>query len=274
MSSKKIYKVSYSKDTIDDIITQLIKEEKEKGKEKPDNDPFSEIKRNINSAYVSTSNLLQKYKRVNLGIDDCNSLKEIEELFAEENVEECTSLMDKVEYLIVSSDQEIVSNFFPFDQLKHNYYSIKSIKNECEEKILHFKLELLNGQINNLNKKAEETIDGVKKINKQYENIGSTILTIILSVTVVTTSLTAMTKLDVQYIPLFIVGITWFAMTIIVFISDLFKSKDYNSKQAKGLYVIISILLFGILLLNIFYNSSLHNPEKCTNVVRNDEESE
>ena len=272
MSKKNTYKTFYSKDQIDDIITQIINEEKEK--EKFNNDPFSEIRRNINSAYISTSNLLQKYKRVSLGIDDCNSLEEITELFAEENIGECSSLMDNAEYLIVSSDKEIVSNFSSFDQLKHNFYSIKSIKNECEEKILHFKLELLSGQINSMNKNAEETINGVKKINKQYENIGSTILTIILSITVVTTSITAITKLEVQYIPLFIVGITWFAMTIIVFISDLFRYKDSNSKQAKGLYIIISILLFGILLLNVFYNSDLYNPEKCTNVITTNEESD
>ena len=70
-----------------------------------------------------------------------------------------------------------------------------------------------------------------EKLNKKFEGIGSTVISIILSITVTTTAITSISRINAIYIPIFIISLAWLSMTILIFINDLFSPNNSNIKQ-------------------------------------------
>ena len=108
--------------------------------------------------------------------------------------------------------------------------------------------------------------DKSKCIEEKFEGIGSTILSTVVSLTVVVTAITAIEKISVIYIPLYLVSMVWLCMTLIIFINNLFNKKDFNNRQATFLYFVISTLVIILLFGTVFYimnnDAKIMNNEK------------
>lgn len=256
---KKIKKVKNSNDyiinnetndDISDVIDQILAENTK-------NVEIHAIKNEISNSFSNSSSIISELRKLLFIIDCSDNYEEAYQCYAKINLK-YEEEISHIEYLIISSDSELLKGFSSFEMMKHNFYVISNLLLDCKAQMLVKKTDEAFENINKISKSSEDLKNKSLKIEKQYENIGSTILTIVLSVTVVTTSIAAISRINAIYIPVFIVGLVWLSMTLMVFITDLFKYKESNSKQAVGLYFLITLLL-GILLADIYFNYDRYN---------------
>lgn len=117
---------------------------------------------------------------------------------------------------------------------------------DCKSLIASRKMEAIDDKLEKIQLKSNT-------IEEKFEGIGSTILSTVVSLTVVVTAITAIEKISAIYIPLYLFSMVWLCMTLIVFINNLFNKNDFNSKQARILYIIIFVLVFIILIGTLVY---------------------
>lgn len=155
------------------------------------------------------------------------------------------SKLNDIEYLISSSEDSEINKYQHYSSMQHNYYKIKTAILDCKSLVTSRRMKDIDNKLNTIELKS-------KSIDEKFEGIGSTILSTIVSLTVVITAISAIEKIPECYIPLYLISIVWLAMTLIVFISNLFNKNDFNNKQAVFMYGVISILEFIIVITTKF----------------------
>lgn len=171
---------------------------------------------------------------------------EIKKYTIEDFEREYNDDIEQIEAIISSSEESGIHDQSNYRKLQHNYYELKN-------KILICKTNNFSKTIKEVENKLASLDYKSKGIEEKFEGIGSTILSTVVSLTVVVTAITAIEKISAIYIPLYLFSMVWLCMTLIVFINNLFNKNDFNSRQAKILYIIVSILVFIILICTLVY---------------------
>ena len=246
---KSISEINLDDSKIKNKIRELLVEKQPKEPQ--------EISKDIDSCFRKTNDLITKIVALKRKINSVNKINNdsIQSMKASVAMYEHNNILAHVEYILSNAEVDVVRNIDNYAKLQHNYYYIKNL-------LLEIKNIISNKNIENIEKKLRQINKESKTLNSKFEGIGSTVMNIILTITVVTTGITGISRINSIYIPIFIVGLVWLAMTSMVFINNLFSANDYNSKQAKGLYAIITILFFIIMIytLGIVVNNNHEIP--------------
>lgn len=220
---------------ITDIVEDLVKKDTKE----------ENLEKNINYYWIISEELLKSISMLKNKIE-----KSKEEDYGQSYItgfeEKNQSNLDDIEYLISSSEDSQITKFSHYSTMQHNYYKIRTAILDCKSIIFSRKMSVIDNKLKVIEEKS-------KTIEEKFEGIGSTILSTVVSLTVVITAITAINSIPPVYIPLYLISMVWLAMTLIVFINNLFNKKDFNSKQATFLYGIISLLVVIILFGTIFY---------------------
>ena len=175
-----------------------------------------------------------------------SSTQKIKKYTIEDFENEYSDDIEQIEAIISSSEESGIHSQSNYRKLQHNYYELKN-------EILICKTNNFSKTIKDVENKLAVLDYKSRGIEEKFEGIGSTILSTVVSLTVVVTAITAIEKISAIYIPLYLFSMVWLCMTLIVFINNLFNKNDFNSRQARILYIIISILVFIILICTLFY---------------------
>ena len=104
--------------------------------------------------------------------------------------------------------------------------------------------------------REKEEIDKAHKqsesILNKLESVGSTVISMILSLGIVTALIYAIDRIDIRYVPLFVVCTLWLGLTMLIFNSRWFQYKDKTVENNIWLYVIISVFTLFIIMYTIF----------------------
>ena len=172
------------------------------------------------------------------------------DIFFHNNGDELTNFFDTFEGI---QQMDIQLPQEDKDKLSYFYQQLKNSVLECE--LMEQKLQ--NQQIEKLLVDTKENIDNDKvKINDildKLEGIGPTIIGMIVSLSVVTTLITTIQNIDVNYLPIFVLSTMWLGMTMIVFIGRWFQHSDGKAKENKWLYVIMSFFTIAVIVYTIFF---------------------
>ena len=181
-------------------------------------------------------------------LDDIKNRKKTYEVIEEREIFELIheDEIKKIEYVITNGlNIDIFKDVREFKLLTHNFYSIRN-------KMLDLKTNAINDKIKNHETVLNDDIDKIKVLENKFEGIGSTAITMITSIGVITSSIAAIEKISSQYIPLFIISMIWMGMTFIVFINKVFSNKDDNSSEALFMYYMITVI--WLITLGITFN--------------------
>ena len=177
-------------------------------------------------------------------IDSCK--QKIKKYTIDDFENEYNDDIEQIEAIISSSEESGIHDKSSYRKLQHCYYKLKNEILICKTNSFSRTMKDVENKLASLDYKS-------RGIEEKFEGIGSTILSTVVSLTVVVTAITAIEKISAIYIPLYLFSMVWLCMTLIVFINNLFNKNDFNSKQARILYIIISILVFIILICTLFY---------------------
>lgn len=143
-------------------------------------------------------------------------------------------------------DEEILS------KLRNNHNRINNLL--LESKLLEQTIE--NEKIKKELDREKEEIDKAHKqsesILNKLESVGSTVISMILSLGIVTALIYAIDRIDIRYVPLFVVCTLWLGLTMLIFNSRWFQYKDKTVENNIWLYVIISVFTLFIIMYTIF----------------------
>lgn len=196
---------------------------------------YDELKERANYCFNASNEIMTKISFVSGQEDAVEKEKEFKRLKKDRDVDKD---IETIENFLFLSDFDVEMNIPVVPQIRHNYYYIKNSLMEIELSI-------------NSHKVSKAT-DKIEDMGGKLENIVGLIISVILSITIVTTSLSVLAKLDVEYIPLYIVSMVWLGMTLFAFCANLFNNKKFN-KSATVLYVCVSFLELAILAITILY---------------------
>lgn len=195
----------------------------------------------IERLYDSISNLVEFYlKEIKTFNNDLNNILKIKNIEDKEKrlLEKERDLSKKIdmhEYL-ANPDTEIIGRIRMVESFRHNYYNLKN-------NILSIKSEIMINKLDTY----EEKISGLSFLETKFENLGATVISIILSISIITAAITAIEKLDVKNVLVFILSIAWFGMTYLLFIHYLFNKNTKKNKSAVVLYAVITIVWILVL---------------------------
>lgn len=201
----------------------------------------SNEKKEINNLYNSIGNIVQQYlleiKKFNNELNDISKLEDInkkeEELLRIEKI--LSDKFDIYEYLS-NPDSEVIKKVGMIESFRHNYYILKN-------NILSIKSEIMIDKLDRCDKK----INRISSLESKFENLGGTMISIILSISIIVTAITAIEKLDIENVLLFVVCLVWFGMTFLLFVHYLFSDKEKQNKGAIILYTVITLLMIMLI---------------------------
>lgn len=188
------------------------------------------IVKSIAEKYTDEIKILSKELSTISKIKD-NSEKEIK---FEEFEKNKLKNLENIEY-IINLDTELVKDVKIINALRHYYY-------ELNNNILSIKNEIMVNKLNDY----EEKIERIDSLESKFENLGATVISIILSISLISAAITAIEKLDISQVIVFLVCLVWFGMTFLLFIHDLFSAKKKQGKTAIIMYFIITITMIAV----------------------------
>lgn len=195
----------------------------------------------IDNLYDSIANFIELYlkeiKSFNNELSNILKIKNIEEKEKRllEKEKTISKKIDMYEYL-ANPDTEIIARIRMIESFRHNYYNLKN-------NILSIKSEIMINKLDTY----EEKISRISFLETKFENLGATVISIILSISIITAAITAIEKLDIKNVLVFILSIAWFGMTYLLFVHYLFNKNRENNKGAVVLYAVITIVWILIL---------------------------
>ncbi|MGN1302999.1 MAG: hypothetical protein ACI4VO_05135 [Clostridia bacterium] len=215
-------------------ITYIINLDREKIKE-----TAKENKKNINIVEDCkkfcrnySNKDFKKYDVFNLKniCDEGNGLLDTY-FITEENKQENASFIIQLEYIIMSANYALIS---------------KQMEN-TRQKTVEFN-EKINKTTRNAEKLEEDAklrTEEIKHMKNDIKSIITTILAIVLAFSIIPTAITAVTKIDTNYILPFMSSIIVFGMFMVIFIYSIYQDKiKVSTWFILGLSVIICICLW------------------------------
>lgn len=191
--------------------------------------------------YDSIANFVELYlkeiKSFNNELSSILKIKDIEEKEKRllEKEKTLSKRIDMYEYL-ANPDTEIMARIRMIESFRHNYYNLKN-------NILSIKSEIMINKLDTY----EEKISRIGFLEAKFENLGATVISIILSISIISAAITAIEKLKFKNVLVFVVSIVWFGMTYLLFVHYLFNKNRENNKGAVVLYTVITIVWILIL---------------------------
>ena len=152
--------------------------------------------------------------------------------------------MTFIEYIITSTDIEVVNNSSNYNLLRHDFYSIKN-------QILDIKNDITSEKIDRYYIDFEKADNKLSELEGKFEGLGATVITIILSITIISSSIVAIERIQSTLIPLFIVGMVWLGMTFLTFTNFLFRKKDTEIWIALIFYIVFSLIFILTLFITL-----------------------
>lgn len=219
-------KQSFTSNGIKNILKSTEKEQKQKP---------------IENLYNSIANLIELYlkeiKTINNKLNDISKIENIDEkeikLLEEEN--KISKKIGIYEYL-ANPDTEMIKKVEMIESFRYNFYNLKN-------KILSIKNEIMINKLDNCEKK----IGRIDFLESKFESLGSTVISIILSISIITATVTAIEELELKHVLVFVVSIVWFGMTYLLFVHYLFNKNREKNKGAVVLYAVITIIWILVL---------------------------
>ena len=191
--------------------------------------------------YDSIANFVELYlkeiKSFNNELSSILKIKNIEEKEKRllEKEKTLSKRIDMYEYL-ANPDTEIMARIRMIESFRHNYYNLKN-------NILSIKSEIMINKLDTY----EEKISRIGFLEAKFENLGATVISIILSISIISAAITAIEKLKFKNVLVFVVSIVWFGMTYLLFVHYLFNKNREKNKGAVVLYTVITIVWILIL---------------------------
>lgn len=166
------------------------------------------------------------------------------------------------------------------EQLEKTYREYMDVANNFQINYLCNKTNIImnsldelkdaNKIVNDTDKKIKENEINMKKmqddvnvISNNFQNLGFTIIGIIVSFTIVSTAITGIQKICITYLPLFLSFVVWTGMTLIAFASSTFKKDKFNW-LSKGVYIFFTIVTFLIFIGTMHFAKPI-SQSKCDN---------
>ena len=180
----------------------------------------------IDNLYNSIANLVELYlkeiKSFNNELSNILKIKNPEEKEKRllEKEKTISKRIDMYEYL-ANPDTEIIARVRMVESFRHNYYNLKN-------NILSIKSEIMINKLDTY----EEKISRISFLETKFENLGATVISIILSISIITAAITAIEKLDIKNVLVFVLSVVWFGMTYLLFIHYLFNKNTKKNKCA------------------------------------------
>ncbi len=157
----------------------------------------------------------------------------------EENKKENASFIIQLEYIIMSANYALIS---------------KQMEN-TRQKTIEFN-DKINKTTHNAEKLEEDAklrTEEIKHMKNDIKSIITTILAIVLAFSVIPTAITAVTKMNTNYILPFMSSIILFAMFMVIFIYSIYQDKI---KVSTWIIFVISIIVCLTLWVNAIYKFS------------------
>ena len=176
-----------------------------------------------------------------------------------ENNKEHESFIIQLEYIIMSANYALVS---------------KQMDN-TRQKTVEFN-EKLNKTMHNaemIEKDAKERTKEIKHIKSDIKSIVTTILAIVLAFSIIPTAITAITKIDVNYIVPFMASIVLFGMIMVIFIYSIYQDKLKISTWIIFILTIFICVVLWIAAIYKFYDIGSNFEKVNDNVKEVQEES-
>lgn len=183
---------------------------------------------------------LKKYSKFNLKkiCDEGSGLLDTY-FITKENKQESSEFIIQLEYIIMSA----------------NYILISKQMENTRQKTIEFN-EKLNKTMRNaqkLEEDAELRTKEIKNMKNDIKSIITTILAIVLAFSIIPTAITAVTKMNTNYILPFMSSIILFAMFMVIFIYSIYQDKIKTSTWVIfGIAIIVCLILW----INAIYNFS------------------
>lgn len=195
----------------------------------------------IDNLYNSIANLVELYlkeiKSFNNELSNILKIKNPEEKEKRllEKEKTISKRIDMYEYL-ANPDTEIIARVRMVESFRHNYYNLKN-------NILSIKSEIMINKLDTY----EEKISRISFLETKFENLGATVISIILSISIITAAITAIEKLDIKNVLVFVLSVVWFGMTYLLFIHYLFNKNIKKNKCAILLYAVVTLVWILVL---------------------------
>lgn len=195
----------------------------------------------IDNLYNSIANLVELYlkeiKSFNNELSNILKIKNPEEKEKRllEKEKTISKRIDMYEYL-ANPDTEIIARVRMVESFRHNYYNLKN-------NILSIKSEIMINKLDTY----EEKISRISFLETKFENLGATVISIILSISIITAAITAIEKLDIKNVLVFVLSVVWFGMTYLLFIHYLFNKNTKKNKGAILLYAVVTLVWILVL---------------------------
>ncbi len=146
-----------------------------------------------------------------------------------------SEIQDTVDFVLSAYESEdmpssLLNKLISVSNLRFRYYEIINEKNKEET-------------LNQIKKIRKDYGESLATLNKQVDNIWGNVLSVILSFSVVLAMISAIDKIDKEWILVFCFFIIWIGMTLIVFFSNLFENKGMGATTSKVMYTIVLVLL-------------------------------
>lgn len=195
----------------------------------------------IDNLYNSIANLVELYlkeiKSFNNELSNILKIKNPEEKEKRllEKEKTISKRIEMYEYL-ANPDTEIIARVRMVESFRHNYYNLKN-------NILSIKSEIMINKLDTY----EEKISRISFLETKFENLGATVISIILSISIITAAITAIEKLDIKNVLVFVLSVVWFGMTYLLFIHYLFNKNTKKNKGAILLYAVVTLVWILVL---------------------------
>lgn len=195
----------------------------------------------IDNLYNSIANLVELYlkeiKSFNNELSNILKIKNPEEKEKRllEKEKTISKRIDMYEYL-ANPGTEIIARVRMVESFRHNYYNLKN-------NILSIKSEIMINKLDTY----EEKISRISFLETKFENLGATVISIILSISIITAAITAIEKLDIKNVLVFVLSVVWFGMTYLLFIHYLFNKNTKKNKGAILLYAVVTLVWILVL---------------------------
>ncbi|MCI8410891.1 MAG: hypothetical protein HFJ40_00240 [Clostridia bacterium] len=231
-------------------------------------------KRSNNSTYVGRLNFKEVKNDIDLEIDISENLyKKFCDDYLEKDLNKIKSnelkkiYEDGIELLnsyYITEVENTINNFI--FQIQFITIKINSVIENRQNQELMKRNRELNNNLNQMIKRAEkleknveEEKEQMKHVKNDIKGIITTILAIVLAFSIIPTAITAIQKIDTNYILPFMASIILFGMFMVIFIYSIYQDKLKKSTWA---IFIISIII-GVLLWisSIYGNTKLNKNE-------------
>lgn len=132
-----------------------------------------------------------------------------------------------------------------------NYYTNQEFNLITEKnKELNNKLDLHQKQLKKIDL---ETKQRTNQVLSRLENIGLNIINLVVSFSIVSSAVVAIDKVEVKYLPIFLVSLIWLSLSTIMFISVTFKKNINDLKIPMVIYTLLTILEVLTIIMTVFF---------------------